>query len=114
MLIELSIVRPREAKAKEMESKGDLVCHRVPKEREMKNNSINNKRKKSTSTTSATSSTHMCRVLMQKLKNMELIPGTDSTLKDRYLYKKGKDEKELKPSGKINESLNDRELSNGF
>ena len=114
MLIELSIVRPREAKAKEMESKGDLVCHRVPKEREMKNNSINNKRKKSTSTTSATSSTHMCRVLMLKLKELELILGTDSTLKDQYLYKKEEDEKEHMLSGKISENLNNRELSNGF
>ena len=114
MLIELSIVRSQKAKAMEMEREGDLVCHRVPKEREMKNNWIKNKRKKSTSTTLATSSTHMCRVLMLKLKELELIPGTDSSLKDQYLYKKGEDEKELTPSGKSSENLNNRELSNGF
>ena len=79
----------------------------------MKNSWIRNTKKKNTLTTLVTSSTHMCRVLMLKLKELELIPGTDSSLKDPYLYKKGEDEKELTPSGKSSENLNNRELSHG-
>ena len=96
-----------------MERKGGLVCHRPPKEKEMKNNCIRNKKKNSTLTTLVTSSTHMCQVLTLKLKELEPIPGTDSSLKDQYLHKKEEDEKELMLSGKNTEGLNKRELSHG-
>ena len=55
----------------------------------------------------------MCRVLMLKLKELEPIPGTDSSLKDQYLHKKEEDEKELMLSGKNTEGLNKRELPHG-
>ena len=55
----------------------------------------------------------MCRVLTLKLKELELIPGADSSLNDLYLRKKEEDEKELMLSGKNTEGLNKRELSHG-
>ena len=112
-LIELPIVRTPKERGVEMERKGDLVCHRALKKRKMKNNWIKNKKKKSTLTTSVTSSTHMCRVLTLKLKELEPIPGTDSSLKDQYLHKKEEDEKELMLSGKNSDNLNNRGLSHG-
>ena len=112
-MIELPIVRTPKEKGVEMERKGDLVCHRAPKKREMKNNWIKHEKKNSTLITSVTSSTHMCRVLTLKLKGLEITPGADSSSKDQYLHRKEEDEKELMLSGKKTEGLNKRELSHG-